>query len=60
MGGKYEITGWNYPYKGHLDFSEFADSYWKARKIFNQAKKKYYCVSFTIRIQKNKFKGVGV
>lgn len=53
MGGKYEILGWFYPYKHYLDYHEYTNSYWQARKLFRKAKKKYYCVSFTIRSEKN-------
>lgn len=56
MGGKYEITGWSYPYKGYLEYHEYTNSFWKAVKLFRKAKKKYYCVSFSIRNEKNKNK----
>ena len=56
MGGKYEITGWSYPYKDYLDYHEYTNSFWKAVKLFRKAKKKYYGVSFSIRNEKNKGK----
>ena len=52
MGGKYEIIGWEYPYKGLYDLHEYTDNYWKARKIYRKAKKMFYS-AFIIRNDKN-------
>lgn len=52
MGGKYEIIGWGYPYKGLYDLHEFTDNYLEARKIYRKAKKMFYS-AFIIRNDKH-------
>jgi hypothetical protein len=54
MGGKYEIRGFNYPFKGFYDLCEYTDSWWKARKFYRKAKKMFYS-AFIIRNEKNKY-----
>ena len=51
MGGKYEIIGWNYPYKGYNEIHEFTNSWWKARRLYRKAKKMYYS-AFIVRNEK--------
>lgn len=53
MGGKYEIFGWCYPYKGHYDLHEYTNSFWEAIKIYRKAKK-MFCYGFIVRNDKNK------
>lgn len=53
MGGKYEIIGWCYPYKGYHDLHEYTDSYLEARKFYKKAKKMFYS-AFIVRNNKKK------
>lgn len=51
MGSKYEIIGWEYPYKGYHDLHYYTNSWFKARKIYKKAKKMYYS-AFIVRNEK--------
>ena len=52
MGGKYEVIGWEYPYDGTYDLYVTTNSYFKARKAYRKAKKRFYS-SFIIRNNKH-------
>ena len=49
MGGKYEIIGWRYPYKGYNDLHEYTNSWFRARRLYRKAKKMYYS-AFIVRV----------
>lgn len=53
MGGKYEIRGFEYPFKGYYDLVEYTDSWWEARKFYRKAKKMFYS-AFIVRNDKKK------
>ena len=58
MGGKYEIMGFEYPFKGYYDLHEYTNSWWKARKLYRKAKKMFYS-AFIIRNDKYKRADLG-
>ena len=53
MGGKYEIIGWCYPYKGYNDLHEYTNSWFRARRFYKKAKKMYYS-AFIVRNERNR------
>lgn len=53
MGGKYEIIGWEYPYRGYNDLHEYTNSWLEARRLYRKAKKMFYS-AFIVRNDKHK------
>lgn len=58
MGGRYEVIGWYYPYKGLYDFHKFTNNWFVAQFWRITCRIKYKNVTYTIR-GKNKRNRMG-